>query len=93
MILARIYPFARKDIKMKLDRIKEEIANIRRMQNFFLTVLVGVVAYLFTNFELKPNLRNVVAVIVLMLLAPIWLTLKDIMKKKLKELEKTGKVE
>lgn len=71
MILARIYPFARKDIKMKLDRIKEEIANIRRMQNFFLTVLVGVVAYLFTNFELKPNLRNVVAVIVLMLLTPI----------------------
>ncbi|MCR2103222.1 hypothetical protein CUPS4256_08210 [Campylobacter upsaliensis] len=42
---------------------------------------------------LKPNLRNVVAVIVLMLLAPIWLTLKDIMKKKLKELEKTGKDE
>ncbi|EQA3989948.1 hypothetical protein ACX2FP_001492 [Campylobacter upsaliensis] len=78
---------------MKLDRIKEEIANIRRMQNFFLTVLVGVVAYLFTNFELKPNLRNVVAVIVLMLLAPIWLTLKDAMNKKLKELEKTGKDE
>lgn len=42
---------------------------------------------------LKPNLRNVVAVIVLMLLAPIWLTLKDAMNKKLKELEKIGKDE
>ncbi|ARE81455.1 hypothetical protein CHELV3228_a0082 (plasmid) [Campylobacter helveticus] len=93
MILARIYPFARKDIKMKLDRVKEEVANIRRTQNFFLTALVGIVAYLFANFELKPNLRNVLAVSALIVLVPILLSFKDAMKRKLSELEKTGKDE
>ncbi|SUX30973.1 Uncharacterised protein [Campylobacter upsaliensis] len=45
MILAKIYPFARKDIKMKLDKIKEEIANIRRTQNMFATILIAVLGY------------------------------------------------
>ncbi|MCR2102216.1 hypothetical protein CUPS4256_02960 [Campylobacter upsaliensis] len=33
MILVRIYPFTRKDIKMKLDRIKKELEKQQRKTN------------------------------------------------------------
>ncbi|SMC25607.1 hypothetical protein SAMN02745125_02011, partial [Campylobacter helveticus] len=51
MLLTQIYPFTRKDIKMKLDRIKEEITNIRRTQNFCVTGFIGSFSYFFINVE------------------------------------------
>lgn len=93
MTLARIYPFFRKDRKMKMDKIKEEIANIRRTQNFFLTIFVGVGAYFFTNVKSNPTIRTALALSALIVLVIILLILNDTMKEKLNKLEKTGKDE
>ena len=91
MILARIYPFTRKDIKMKLDRIKEEITNIRRTQNFCVTGFIGSFSYFFINVEPDPNIRTVSSIVLAIFLFFGFFFIGVSMKEKLKELEKTGK--
>ncbi|ELU1350203.1 hypothetical protein SBJ83_001658 [Campylobacter jejuni] len=93
MILARIYPFTRKDIKMKLDRVKEEIANIRQWKNICCVAFMGTLAYFFTEVQPDPTIRTVSACITTMVLG-FWLfILCGKMKKKLDELEKLKKDE
>ncbi|EAH9136015.1 hypothetical protein ACYJA9_001227 [Campylobacter upsaliensis] len=92
MILAKIYPFARKDIKMKLDKIKEEIANIRRTQNMFATILIAVLGYFFTAKGIG-EIRAFGAMFSIVLLSIILSELNDKMKKKLNELEQLKKDE
>ncbi|EDP6890724.1 hypothetical protein GQ261_08155 [Campylobacter upsaliensis] len=92
MILARIYPFTRKDIKMKLDRIKEEVACIRTTKNVFTVSLFASIGYFFANVEFnKPELSVVMSAfgaLFSFLLSLFW-DLK--LAQKLKELEKTTK--
>ncbi|EAH5552966.1 hypothetical protein D9775_04005 [Campylobacter upsaliensis] len=57
MILARIYPFTRKDIKMKLDRIKEEVACIRTTKNVFTVSLFASIGYFFLQMSSLTNLN------------------------------------
>ncbi|EAL3911038.1 hypothetical protein A0Z32_04360 [Campylobacter upsaliensis] len=94
MILARIYPFTRKDIKMKLDRIKEEVACIRTTKNVFTVSLFASIGYFFANVEFnKPELSVVMSAfgaLFSFLLSLFW-DLKLVQK--LKELEKTTKDE
>ncbi|EAB5282016.1 hypothetical protein ABV837_001257 [Campylobacter upsaliensis] len=93
MILAKIYPFARKDIKMKLDKIKEEIANIRRTQNMFATILIAVLGYFFTEVQPNPTIRTVSACATSMALGVWLLILRGKMKDNLSKLEKLKKDE
>ncbi len=92
MILARIYPFARKDIKMKLDRVKEEIVNIRRMQNIILTVLIAVTGYLLTAKGIG-EIRAFGAMFFIAFLFIALLEFNSQMEKKLDEIEKLKKDE
>lgn len=93
MILAQIYPFARKDIKMKLDKIKEEIANIRQWQNICSVAFMGVFAYFFTEVQPNPTIRTVSACATSMALGVWLLILRGKMKDNLSKLEKLKKDE
>ena len=92
MSLARIYPFEKKDIKMKLDRVKEKITNIRRMQNIILTVLIAVLGYLFTAKDIG-EIRAFGAMFFIALLFIALLEFNSSMKRKLDEVEKLKKDE
>ncbi|ELU1350193.1 hypothetical protein SBJ83_001648 [Campylobacter jejuni] len=92
MILARIYPFARKDIKMKLDRVKEEIANIRRTQNIIVTILIAVAGYILT----VKGIGELIGFGAMFFIAFLFIALLEFnsqMKKKLDEIEKLKKDE
>ena len=91
MILAKIYPFTRKDIKMKLDRVKEEIVNIRQWRNICSVAFMSVFAYFFTEVQPDPTIRTVSACIAFIILGFMFLILHSAMKEKLKELEATTK--
>lgn len=91
MILAQIYPFTRKDIKMKLDKIKEEIA--RQWKNICSVAFMGVFAYFFTEVQPNPTIRTVSACTTSMVLGVWLLILRGKMKDNLSKLEKLKKDE
>ncbi|MBX7491253.1 hypothetical protein [Helicobacter turcicus] len=55
MTLAKILHFSKEECKMKIDRLKEEVANIRRTQNILMAASIGVTSYLFTTFQAEPK--------------------------------------
>ncbi|MCR2099737.1 hypothetical protein, partial [Campylobacter upsaliensis] len=67
---------------MKLDRVKEEITNIRRMQNIILTVLIAVLGYLLTAKGIG-EIRAFEAMFFIVLLFITLLEFNSSMKKKL----------
>lgn len=77
---------------MKLDRVKEEIANIRRMQNIIFTVLIATSGYLLTAKGIG-EIGAFGAMFSIVLLSIILSELNDKMKKKLNELEQLKKDE
>ncbi|WP_270975488.1 hypothetical protein [Campylobacter helveticus] len=77
---------------MKLDRVKEEIVNIRRTQNMFATILIAVLGYFLTAKGIG-EIRAFGAMFLIILLSAILSELNDKMRKKLNELEQLKKDE
>ncbi|EAI0687073.1 hypothetical protein E0379_04345 [Campylobacter upsaliensis] len=72
---------------MKLDRVKEEIANIRRMQNIIFTVLIATSGYLLTAKGIgEIGAFGAMFFIVFLFIGS--LEFNSLMKKKLDEIEK-----
>lgn len=93
MNLATILHFFNKENAMKIDRIKEEVVNIRGIQNIIIVSILGLIGYFVANFDPTPNLRLVLAVFGvggLVFLSCVW---RYKMQDKLKELEKASKDE
>lgn len=76
---------------MKIDRIKEEIANIRRTQNVMMVALIGVIGYFFTTFKVEHDLRMVISAICIILLIFFLIIWSVEMRYKLQELENAKK--
>ncbi|MBX7491243.1 hypothetical protein [Helicobacter turcicus] len=85
--LVKILHFSKEECKMKIDRLKEEVANIRRTQNVIAVALMGVIGYLFTAFKEPHDLRMVLSAFTIGVLIFLLSTKSIDMKCKLKELE------
>ncbi|MCR2039827.1 hypothetical protein [Campylobacter helveticus] len=77
---------------MKLDRVKEEIANIRRTQNIIVTILIAVAGYILT----VKGIGELIGFGAMFFIAFLFIALLEFnsqMKKKLDEIEKLKKDE